>query len=131
MRSISILLTLVGLALLIFSLSSCTFARGTGTGYTLAAVGSDLTKVRITATEFTSDNVNNSTAFIEVTKRIKQMLDAYLVYQGLTFLGGKYYDHAGAEISSAQTVKIQELKNAKDIKTAELKLEELKLFPPE
>jgi len=119
------------ISVLLVGLSACTFARGTGAGYTLAAVGSDLTKVRITATEFTSDNVNNSTAFMEVTKRVKQMLDAYLVYQGLTFLGGKYYDHAGAEISSAQTVKIQELKNAKDIKTAELKLEELKLFPPE
>ena len=122
---------LTGIALLLFSLSACTFARGTGTNFTLAAVGSDLTKVRITATEFTSENVNNSTAFMEVSKRVKQMFDAYLMYQGLTFLGGKYYDKAGAEISSAQTVKLKELQNAKDIKTAELKLEELKLFPPE
>lgn len=125
-----VLVAAIGVTLL-FMLASCTFARGTGTGYTLAAVGADLTKVRITATEFTSDNVNNSTAFIELSKRIKQMFDAYLVYQGLTFLGGKYYDHAGAEVSSAQAVKLEELRNAKDIKTAELRLEELKLFPPE
>lgn len=125
-----ILVAAIGVTLL-FMLASCTFARGNGTSYTLSSFGGDLAGIEITPTKLSAASVNNSTAFMEVSKRIKQMFDAYLVYQGLTFLGGKYYDHAGAEVSSAQAVKIQELQNAKDIKTAELRLEELKLFPPE
>jgi len=109
-------------------LTSCTFVRGTGTNYTLAAVGADLTKVRITATEFQADSVNNSTAFLEVTKRLKQAFDAYLMYQGLTFLGGKYYDKAGAEISSAETIRLQELSNAKSAADAAEKTKQLEMM---
>jgi len=129
------ILSAVGIiALAVFiaaSLSSCTFASGNGSKWTVAALGSDITNLDINSTGLKADKIDNSTAFKEATKQIRNMWQSYLMLQGLEFLGGKYYDKAGQEISSAQTVKLQELQNAKDIKTAELRLEELKLFPPE
>jgi len=129
------ILSAVGIiALAVFiaaSLSSCTFASGNGSKWTVAALGSDITNLDINSTGLKADKIDNSTAFKEATKQIRNMWQSYLMLQGLEFLGGKYYDKAGQELSSAQTVKLQELQNAKDIKTAELRLEELKLFPPE
>ena len=129
------ILSAVGIiALAVFiaaSLSSCTFASGNGSKWTVAALGSDITNLDINGAGLKAGKIDNSTAFKEATKQIRNMWQSYLMLQGLEFLGGKYYDKAGQEISSAQTVKLQELQNAKDIKTAELRLEELKLFPPE
>jgi hypothetical protein len=130
----SILSAIGIIALVLFvasSLSSCTFASGNGSKWTVASLGSDITMMDITGAGFKADKIDNSTAFKEATKQIRNMWQSYLALQGLEFIGGKYYDKAGQEISSTQTVKLQELQNAKDIKTAELKLEELKLFPPE
>ena len=130
----SIVTTIGIIALVLFvasSLSSCTFASGNGSKWTVAALGSDISDLDITGSGFNASKIDNSTAFREASKQIRNMWQSYLMLQGLEFLGGKYYDKAGQEISSSQTVKLQELQNAKDIKTAELRLEELKLFPPE
>lgn len=128
-QRICILLALAGI--LLFMFTACTVATGNGSKWTVAALGSDITKLDINGAGLKADKIDNSTAFKEATKQIRNMWQSYLMLQGLEFLGGKYYDKAGQEISSAQTVKLQELQNAKDIKTAELRLEELKLFPPE
>ena len=97
----------------------------------LAAMGSDISDLDVTGSGIKATKLDNSTAFREASKQIRNMWQSYLMLQGLEFIGGKYFDMAGQEISSAQTVKLQELQYAKDIKTAELRLEELKLFPPE
>jgi len=130
-KSILSAIGIIALVFLLFSATSCTVATGNGSKWTVAALGSDITKLDINGAGLKADKIDNSTAFKEATKQIRNMWQSYLMLQGLEFLGGKYYDKAGQEISSAQTVKLQELQNAKDIKTAELRLEELKLFPPE
>jgi hypothetical protein len=116
---------------LIGMLASCTFASGNGSKWTVAALGSDITKLDINGTGFKAEKIDNSPAFNAALKQVRVMWQSYLMLQGLEFIGGKYFDKAGQEISSSETIRLQELRNAKDIKTAELRLEELKLFPPE
>ncbi len=127
-QRICILLTLAGI--LLFMFTACTFAKHPTAGL-YASLGGDTDKFKADASGFSFDKNENSPAFIAGLKQIRAMWQSYLALQGLEFLGGRYYDKAGQEIASRQTVKLEELRNAKDIKTAELRLEELKLFPPE
>jgi glutamine cyclotransferase len=91
----------------------------------MAGLGTDFREVELTDSQFKAAEVTNSTAFVDVTKRLKQAFDAYLLYQGLTFLGGKYYDKVGAEISSAETIRLNELSNAKSAAEAAEKTKQL------
>jgi len=92
------------------------------------AVGLDASRIKVSDTEMDVEQYNTSVAFNQVLKQIRVMWQSYLMLRGLEFIGEKYYDHIGQELSSTETVKLTELKNAKDIKTAEIKLEELKLL---
>lgn len=114
--------------ILLFALSSCAFATGNGTGYTFTALGTDLDDVEVTATSFKAKRINNSTAFNAVLKQVRAAWQSYLALQGLEFIGGRYFDQQGQEIASSQAVKLEELRNAKDIEMANIKLEELKLL---
>ena len=109
------------LALLIPSCVAVTLPSGAK----MAGLGTDFREVELTDREFKAAEVTNSTAFVDVTKRLKQAFDAYLLYQGLTFLGGKYYDKLGAEISSAETIRLNELSNAKSAAEAAEKTKQL------
>jgi hypothetical protein len=123
------MLLTVGLlcSVLASSLSSCVVAHGSGTSWTYAGLGADADGLAINAGGMTVKKLNTSPAFIEVTKLVSKMWNAYLVQQGLQYIGGKYYDHQNAVVSSNQTVKLEELRNAKSIADANAKLEELKL----
>lgn len=125
-QRICILLALA--SILLFMFTACTVARGNANGYTLASLGGDLEDVEITQNQFKARKVNNSTAFVAVLKQVRAMWQSYLALQGLEFLGDKYFDQQGQEIASSQTVKLEELRNAKDIELANLELEELKLL---
>jgi hypothetical protein len=94
-------------------------------GAKMAGLGADFNDVELTPERFASKTVTTSAAFLDVTKRLKQAFDAYLMYQGLTFLGGKYYDKLGAEISSAETIRLNELSNAKSAAEAAEKTKQL------
>jgi len=128
-KSILSAIGIIALVCLLFAAASCTIAKHPTAGL-YASLGGDMDKFKADEVGFSFDKNENSPAFNAALKQIRVMWQSYLMLQGLEFLGGKYYDKAGQEISSAQTVKLQELQNAKDIKTAELRLEELKLFQP-
>lgn len=53
---------------------------------------------------------------------IQKMWSGYLTGAAIKYAMGKYYDFKGTEISSAQTVKLEELKNAKSLADGELAL---------
>lgn len=125
-KRIALLAALAGI--LLFAMCSCAFATGNGTGYTFTALGTDLDDVEVTATSFKAKRVNNSTAFNAVLKQVRAAWQSYLALQGLEFISGRYFDQQGQEIASSQAVKLEELRNAKDIEMANLKLEELKLL---
>jgi hypothetical protein len=128
-KRVFLLLALAGI--LLFMLTACTLATGNGSKWTVASLGSDISNLEVSGSGFKADKIDNSTAFREASKQVRVMWQSYLMLQGLEFIGGRYFDKAGQEISSSQTIKLQELQNAKDVRTAELRLEELKLFPLE
>lgn len=113
--------------LLTLACISCTAVK-LPQGATMWAFGTDLTGVELTNDKFVAAEVKNSPAFQEATKRLKQALDAYLMYQGLVFLGGRFYDKAGQEISSAETVRLKELSNAKSAADAAENTKQLELM---
>lgn len=113
----------VGAVLGLLVLPSCTVANGNGTAWSYKSVGGDFTGTLTPAG--INGTVNNSTAFGKATDTIKGMWTNYLMAEGLKYLSGKYYDAKGAEVSSAETVKLQELKNAKSVADAEASLKVL------
>jgi hypothetical protein len=125
-RSIEVVVWLAAIALL-FQLTSCTSVK-LPSGARMDAFGTDLDGVELTNDRFVASSIKNSPAFQEATKRLKQAFDAYLMYQGLVFLGGRFYDKAGAEISSAETIRLQELSNAKSAADAAEKTKQLELM---
>lgn len=114
---------------LVFALAciSCTSVK-LSSGARLDAFGTDLDGVELTNDKFVASSIKNSPAFLEALKRLKQAFDAYLAYQGLVFLTGKYYDKAGQEISSAETIRLKELSNAKSEADAAAKTKQLQLM---
>jgi hypothetical protein len=112
------------LCLAVFSLSSCVAYKRDTTYF--GAVGLDADSI-ILPGQLEMRNVNMSRSFGAATKLVQQMWNAYLVQQGLQFLGGKYYDLKGQEVNSAQSIKLEELRNAKSLEDGKLKLEALKL----
>lgn len=117
---------ITALLLLPFLLVSCMTAKGTGTEWTITAVGTDITGLDIKPTGMTATKIDNSAALKAVLAQVSKMWTNYLMAEGLKFLAGKYYDHAGLEVSSAQTVQLEELRNAKSLAEGNLALETLK-----
>ena len=118
MRSLALLL----LACLPFT--ACTSVKGPGWSY--ASLGADTEGINVSAAGFSAVKINQSAALGQVTDTIKGMWTNYLMAEGLKYLAGKYYDQEGTVISSAETVKLEELKNAKSAADASAALETLK-----
>lgn len=97
-------------------LPACTVASGNGWKY--SSVGGDAEGISAAGIA----RVNNSTAFGKGADTVKGMFTNYLLAEGIKYLGGKYYDAKGAEVSSAETVKLEELRNAKSAADAEAAL---------
>ncbi len=90
-----------------FLLPACTVASGPWGKYSaLGGNAKGITKDGIA-------EVNNSLAFGKVTETVRGMWTNYLMAEGIKYLADKYYGVQGAEISAAETVKLEELKNAK------------------
>jgi hypothetical protein len=112
----------------ILLLTSCTIARHPTAGL-YASMGGDTKGLKMDASGISMDSNDNSSAFKDVMKQIKSMWTNYLMAKGLEYVSGLYYNHQGKVVGDATTVKLEELRNAKDLKLAELKLEELKIMP--
>lgn len=76
--------------------------------------------------KFKVKKLNQSTAFGKTADTIKGMFANYLMAEGLKFVAGKYYDFKGSELSTAESVKLEELRNAKSVNDANAALKVLK-----
>lgn len=74
--------------------------------------------------------VNTSIAFTASAETVRKMFANYLTAQGLRFLGGKYYDHQGQIVSADQTVKLEELRNARTLAEGERALKAMEITTP-
>ena len=104
---------------------ACQSAQGTGWKY--RSFATDTEGLDVSAEGIKAQTINQSTAFGKVTDTIKGMWTNYLLAEGLKYVAGKYYDNQGAELSGQQTVKLEELKNAKSAADASAALETLKV----
>lgn len=106
------------------SLTSCVIATGQGWAY--GTIGGDAEGLDINAQGMKVAKLETSKSLTEVAKLVSKMWNAYLVQQGLQWIGGKYYDHQNNLVAANQAVKLEELRNAKSIADANAKLAELK-----
>jgi hypothetical protein len=116
-------------AVLMTCMSSCIVYRG-GDRPLLAAAGMNADEITLPGGA-TFKGINTADAFRDVVKQVRNMWQSYLVAEGLKFVSGLYYSHQGTIVNQATTVRLEELRNARDLDLAKLKLEELKLFPPQ
>jgi len=114
---------------LLVVLSSCTIAKHPTAGF-YGSVGGDTNDLNMDATGISMSSNNNSSAFKDTLKQIKTMWSNYLIAKGLEYVSGLYYNHQGKVVDAATTTQLETLRNAKDLRLAELKLEELKLVTP-
>lgn len=106
-------------------LSSCVFYRG-GPAPTLAGLGMDARKITL-PDGATFEDINTSNAFNEALKQVKSMWASYLLQNGLQYLAGKYYSQQGRLVNADTTVKLEQLRNAREVSAAKASLEELKV----
>lgn len=107
------------------SLTSCMTASGTGSSWTITAVATDIDDLDITPAGM-KGTIKQSESFRAVLTEVRKMWQGYLIAEGLKYVAGKYYDNQAAEVSSTQTVKLEELRNAKSAADAKAALEAAK-----
>lgn len=75
-----------------------------------------------------ASDINQSEAFLGMLDKLEKAFAKYMIYQGLTYSLGQYFNHEGAKLSSAQTIRLNEIRSAETIKEAELNLKELEMM---
>lgn len=101
-------------------LPACTSVKGTGWSYN--SFGGDAKGIHVSADRFEVTELKQSAALKNVTETIRGMWTNYLLAKGIEYMADKYYAHEGKIVSSAETVKLEELKNAKSVADAEAAL---------
>jgi hypothetical protein len=112
-------------------LPACMAASGNGSSWRVAALGTDISGLDVSAAGIKAARINNSNAFKAALTEVRKMWGSYLMAQGLRFVAGRYYDHQGKLTDAATTEKLELLRNARSKDEAAAALERLKLFPPE
>lgn len=125
-RGFVLLLTLATL-LAAFSLTSCVAYRG-GAEPVFVALGTDAEDVTVEPQRLQMKGMNNSRALDRAAQAVERTWRNWLLYKGLVFLSGRYFDHAGQQVDSATTVKLEELRNAASEAQAAAKLKELQIL---
>lgn len=105
-------------------LTSCTTASGNATAgtWTVKSLGGDVGEISPGGMK----GMNNSAALTKAADTVKGMFSNYLLAEGLKYLGGKYYDNKSAELGASQSVKLEELRNAKSVTDADAALKAAK-----
>lgn len=106
---------------------SCTIVTHPTAG-NYRSLGGDVDGYTQDSNGFSFARNNNSTAFMKTTEVVGEMFRNYLLARGLEFVAGKYYGLEGTKVGSAETVKLEELRNAKSAADAAARIEELKLM---
>ena len=96
---------------------ACTTAEGAGWKY--ASFATDTEGLEVSPSGMKAAKLNQSIAFGKTADTIRGMWTNYLISEGVRYFAGKYFDQAGTELSNQQTLKLEELRNAKSVADAE------------
>ena len=113
----------------ILGFTSCTQIKGDRNlgQFSYLSVGGDAEGMDLSPEGVKVSNINNSVAFKDASKTVEAMFSAYLTLSGIKYSLGKYYSHEGAALKSSETVKLEELRNAKSATEGQNALEALRI----
>lgn len=116
------------LGALLFMLVSCVQLKGDGAKWSATVVLTDMDDLGISAVGATVTRINHSIIFKEAAQQLKKAFADYLMYKGLVFLGGQYFTHEGVKVSSAEKIRLDELRSAQSITEMQEKTKQIELM---
>lgn len=120
-------IVIIAVGCFLFSAASCTVAKHPTAGL-YASLGGDTNKFKADASGFSFDRNENSVAFKEAAQQLKKAFADYLLYKGLVFLGGEYFTHENTKVSSAEKLRLDELRSAESIEEMRQKTRQLEIL---